>query len=283
MVDKGTVRAKVKRMVGVVLFGIGLSYVLVGGAVFAFQRKLVFPAPAPEPMPAMPAMKGAERLAIPGHPGPIHALRIPPVDGAPTVLFFHGNGDQLSDLVGFFQALHLTGLGVVAMEYPGYGASHGQSPSEDAIDADAETLIRWLEKNRGLTEDHLVLVGHSLGTGVAAAMAARSHGKRLVLLSPYTSIAAMGARVVPWLPTRLLTLDRFDTAAKAPKIEMPVLIVHGRRDMVVPFRMGRRLARLFPNATFVPEPRAGHDLLDEVPNLAGMIARFARGEAPAKE
>ncbi len=268
--DERTLGSKARRMVGVVLFGIGLSYVVVGGGVFALQRKLVFPAPPAQPMPTVP---GAEQLAIPGNPGPIHALRLPPKGDAPTVLFFHGNGEQLADLPGFVQALHLKGLGVVAMEYPGYGASAGQKPSEEAIDADAETLIRWLEANRGLTEDRLILAGHSLGTGVATEMAARGHGRRLVLLSPYTSIAAVGARVVPWLPTRLLTLDRFDTAAKAPKIEMPVLIVHGGRDVVVPVRMGKKLAKIFPHATL--------DLGPGRPTMSSTTSRISPGRSPA--
>lgn len=276
--DGTVLRSKVKRMLGVVLFGIGLSYVVVGGGVFAFQRKLVFPAPPPRPMPKVP---GAEDLVIPGHPGPIHALRLPPVGDAPTVLFFHGNGEQLADLPDFFERLHRQGLGVVALEYPGYGASAGQKASEETIDAEAETLIRWLEANRGLTEGRLVLAGHSLGTGVATEMAARGHGARLVLLSPYTSIAAVGARVVPWLPTRLLTLDRFDNAAKAPRIPLPVLIVHGGRDRVVPPRMGRTLAKRFPHAILDLRRRATHDVLDDVPGLAAEIARFARGVAPA--
>lgn len=275
--DGAWIRRKVKRMLGVVLFSVGAGYLVVVGAVFALQRRVVFPAPAPRAVPAIP---GAVPIVVPDEAGPVHALYMAPPDGAPTVVFFHGNGEQLADLGPFLVDLHRQGLGVVAMEYPGYGPSHAQSASESSIDAAAETLLKWLEANKGLDEKHLVLAGHSLGTGVATEMAARGHGARLVLLAPYTSIAAVGARYFWWLPTRLLTLDRFDTADKAPHIAIPVLIVHGKRDHVIPWRMGRRLAGLFPHARLDLRPRASHDLLDELPDLAHEIAVFTRGEAP---
>jgi pimeloyl-ACP methyl ester carboxylesterase len=95
-----------------------------------------------------------------------------------------------------------------------------------------------------------VVMGRSLGTGVAAEMAHRGYGSRLVLISPYTSIADVAARSFSYLPTRLLVRDRFDTAKKAPTVRQPTLILHGDRDEVIPHAMGETLARAFPDATF---------------------------------
>jgi uncharacterized protein len=110
-------------------------------------------------------------------------------------------------------------------------------------------------------------------------MALRGHGSRLVLISPYTSIADLGARTYPYFPVRWLLLDRFDTESKAPRIRLPVLIVHGIEDEIVPVAMGERLARLFPNAQLKLVAGGHHnDLLStEMDVLTGCIASFAAG------
>jgi pimeloyl-ACP methyl ester carboxylesterase len=79
------------------------------------------------------------------------------------------------------------------------------------------------------------------------------------LISPYTSITEMGSIAFPYLPARLLTRDVFDTAEKAPHVAIPVLILHGAGDEVIPVAMGERLAKLFPNAQLVLIPGASHN------------------------
>ena len=94
-----------------------------------------------------------------------------------------------------------------------------------------------------------MLQGQSLGSGLAAEMARRGLGGRLILISPFTSMASLGQRFFPWLPVAPLVRHRFDTLSKAPGIGVPVLIVHGTEDELVPFSMGEELARVFPRAT----------------------------------
>jgi pimeloyl-ACP methyl ester carboxylesterase len=91
-------------------------------------------------------------------------------------------------------------------------------------------------------------MGISLGTGVAAEMAARGRAATLILVSPYTSISAMAAAVIPFLPTGLLCPDRFDTLSKAPGLRVPTLVIHGEADEVVPFAMGKQVAAAIPRA-----------------------------------
>jgi fermentation-respiration switch protein FrsA (DUF1100 family) len=103
-----------------------------------------------------------------------------------------------------------------------------------------------------------VLWGTSLGTGVAAEMARRGRGARLVLEAPYTSIPGLVADVAPFVPADLLVLDRFDTLSKSSEIRIPTLVLHGDADEVVPFWMGRRLADAIPGARLVRVPGAHH-------------------------
>ncbi|MFL5371317.1 MAG: alpha/beta hydrolase [Myxococcales bacterium] len=122
----------------------------------------------------------------------------------------------------------------------------------------------------------LILEGQSLGTGVAVEMASRGFGDRLILISPFTSMADVAAVHFPWLPARLLVRDRFDSAAKAPRIGMPVLLVHGDGDEIVPASMSEELVRRFPRATLRIVADAGHnDLLAEhAEEVRAAIAQF---------
>jgi fermentation-respiration switch protein FrsA (DUF1100 family) len=111
-------------------------------------------------------------------------------------------------------------------------------------------------------------------------MASRGHGARVLLFSPYTSIIDVANRYFPILPNRWLVRDRFDSATKASAVRVPVLVVHGTDDEVIPFALGKELSGMFPNARFVALEKGQHNdlffrggdaLLDD-------LAKFCRGE-----
>jgi pimeloyl-ACP methyl ester carboxylesterase len=156
----------------------------------------------------------------------------------------------------------------VAIEYPGYGNRPGE-PTEKSIYAAAEEQLRELQGER------VVLVGQSLGTGPAVEMARRGFGTRLVLMTPFTSIPDVAKTTMPYLPIRLLTKDKFDNAAKASAISMPVLVVHGERDEVVPFRLGEKLASLFSHAQLMTVPEGRHNDLWERSEVLKRVRDFA--------
>ena len=213
------------------------------------QTSLIFPAPPRGREPAYPdqlvRLDGAAFVYF---------------HGPKVVAYFHGNGEDLADSIPMVSLLRTLGVGVLAVEYPGYGVAAG-TPSEQGAYAAAETALRWLRTGRGVDSDRVVLLGQSLGTGVAAEMARRGLGARMVLISPFTSVGDMARRTIPLFPASFVR-HRFDTEAKAPAIAIPVLIIHGREDEVVPFAMGERLATVFPQARFVPVQGGRHnDLL----------------------
>jgi len=176
--------------------------------------------------------------------------------GGPVIAFFYGNAGTLSDFAGIGAAFHREGYGVLLASYRGYPGNTG-TPSEDGIMADARAILSALPRGHG----KVILWGQSLGTGVAARMAAEGYGAALILQSPYTAVVDVAARHFSIFPVRLLMKDRFDTAALVPKIAVPVLIMSGTADATVPFEMGETLAhRLGRHATFVPFPGGGHNL-----------------------
>ena len=252
------------------------AYLGLCALLYVRQRELLYPVP---PGAREPRLAGGKLLRLEGPKGaPVYVLHVPEEPGAPTVVHFHGNGEQLADAAWLARHYQEAGLGFYAMEYPGYGLMAEQGPpSEEGIYEAAEVVLEHLKRELGVPQERTGLQGQSLGSGVAVEMAKRGHGERLVLLTPYTSVADMGARVFPWLPVRLLVRDRFDSAAKAPGLELPVLIVHGTRDEVVPVDMGQSLGKLFPNATVrILAGRTHNDVLDR-PAVLEELMEFARG------
>lgn len=241
-----------------VLLAVGTTWILACGLLFVLQRRLVFPAPPPV---THPVVEGCELIEIQGPPaGPVSVLFAPPpMDDGRVVVAFHGNGEQLAWQGGLASAVLGGGFGFLALEYPGYGPMHDQSPSEGAILDAARAALDWLDVQHGIGSERVVLFGRSLGSGPATAMAAEGRGARLLLISPYTSLVDVARRVAPFAPVSLLVRDRFDNAAKAPEIELPTLVVHGAEDDVVPFELGERLSRAFPRCTFLPLEGTGHN------------------------
>jgi alpha-beta hydrolase superfamily lysophospholipase len=243
------------RRVLVILGALIAAYAVIALAVFLGQRKLLFPAPKTG---AKPVMEGSTLKRFQGPSGrTVYAFHVPaPAEGR-TVVHFHGNGEELADLVPLAWSFRRAGLGFFAVEYPGYGLAKDYPPSEEALYADAEAALWHLHNGLGVESPHVVLEGQSLGSGVAVEMAVRGHGARLVLISPFTSVPDMAAETVPVIPVRWLIRDQFANLEKAPKLSLPVLVVHGTEDEIVPFWMGEQLSKAFVNATLF-KVQGGH-------------------------
>lgn len=150
-----------------------------------------------------------------------------------VVLHCHGNGGNVSHRLEVAGALFETGVNVLLFDYRGYGRSGGR-PSEAGTYLDAQAAHAWLV-GRGFAGTNIIAFGESLGGGVAAELALREPLAALVLQSTFTSIPDIGAELFPFLPVRWLARIRYDTLAKLPRIAVPVVVLHGRQDTLVPF------------------------------------------------
>ena len=207
----------------------------------------------------------------------VHALAMTPVSppAQRTVVHFHGNAQVADDNLVLARDLRRRGLDVVLVEYRGYGRSRAAgAPNEQGLYADAEAVLAELAAH-GVGPDRVVLWGHSLGTGVAAEMAKRGRGSRLVLVAPFTSTVDLGSRAAPLLPASLVMVDRFDTLAKAPSIAMPAIVAHGTDDDVIPLEEGKQVVAALPHATFVEVPGGHHDDLYEHLTTLTALTSFA--------
>ena len=235
-----------KVLLGLVGLAVAL-YVAACAYLFATQRSAIY---HPRPATAAPAGYVAMDVDVPGV-GVLHEYRLPTA-GQPTLVFFHGNAGSAAAFAELGRKLHFYGWGIVLAEYPGYSGNPGK-PTEDNLMAAARATISAVHGSR------VVVWGHSLGSGVAARMASEGRATGLVLESPFTSLPDVAAGIYPYIPVRLLMLDRFDTKSQVDKIKVPVLIFHSVDDPVIPFAMGEALKKAFgPRAVFVAMQGVGH-------------------------
>lgn len=156
-----------------------------------------------------------------------------------VILFCHGNAGNISHRVDCYQVLLDSGLNVFAFDYRGYGKSSGK-PSEAGTYLDAQAAYDWLVR-RGFPGERILVWGESLGGAVAAELASRVRVGGLILQSTFTSVPAIGAELFPFLPTKWICSIQYDTLAKLPRLQIPVLVMHGRKDSIVRFQHAERL------------------------------------------
>ena len=182
---------------------------------------------------------------------------VPPREGMPVIIYFQGNGGGLDLRAERFKKLTAGGVGLVALNYRGYGGSEGR-PTETGIILDAKATYDFAAARYGA--NRIVLWGESLGTGVAVALAAEQPVARVILESPYTSITDVAASIYWFAPVRLLLKDSFRSDERIAKVSVPVLVVHGERDTIVRITFGERLYALIPGPKqFIRLPEAGHN------------------------
>lgn len=174
------------------------------------------------------------------------------------VVFFHGSRRPMQKEEAFARRFRAAGYSVLLVEYAGYGYAKNYSASESKIYSDSSKMIGYVQKKYGFKARYTYAWGRSLGSGVAAEMAKRKIVSRAILVTPYTSIAAVAEhKSIPWLP-RILIYDNFNTASKADEIEAPILLIHGKRDKLTPYKMSLQLKKKFKKASLITLPRANH-------------------------
>lgn len=173
-------------------------------------------------------------LTTEGKPHPNAAQR-------PTLLYFYGNAMCARFALDEFQEYRRLGLNVMIPDYVGFGMSSGQ-PSEAGCYATAEATYTYLGSRADIDSHKIVVLGRSLGSGVAVDLASRKPVAALMTLSAYSSLADMAHELYPYLPVSLFLKHRFDSQSKIGKVHCPILVAHGKNDDIISFRHSQRLA-----------------------------------------
>jgi fermentation-respiration switch protein FrsA (DUF1100 family) len=237
--------------------------VLICVGMFVLQRRLMYHPERGLLAPSEYHLSGVREVTLTSTDGTrIGAWVRPAAEGFPTVVYFHGNAGNLAFRASKFDAFLHAGLGLVAIEYRGFGKSDGV-PSEDGIYDDARAAMRYAHDTLHLAPERIVLYGESLGTGVAVQMATEYKVAALVLEAPYTSVENRAAELYPYLPVRWLLRDKFYSERKIKNVHVPLLILHGEADAVIPVTHGRRLYALANEPkTLIVYPHINHTDFD---------------------
>ncbi|MET0915713.1 MAG: alpha/beta hydrolase [Jiangellaceae bacterium] len=268
-----------------VLRGLLVVVLLVGtvmGILWAVQRQLIYFPDATQVPPAGEVMPGARDVTLHTDDGlELGAWFLPARGGRDprtpmAVLLAPGNGGNREGRAGLAEQLSDRGLAVLLMDYRGYGGNPG-SPTEEGLAADALAAAEALEA-LGYPPERTIYFGESLGTGVVAALHVRRPPAGMVLRSPFTELAAVGAHHYPLLPVRLLLRDRFRVVEHLSSSDVPVTVIYGDHDTVVPSALSATVADA---ASALAERMviSGADHNDPVmfgPRVADAVARLAR-------
>ena len=218
-------------------------------ALWALQRQLIFFPDTTAVPPAAQVIDGAQDVTLHTADGlDLGAWFVPPSSAGDgprhAVLLAPGNGGSRLGRASLAERLSERGFAVLLMDYRGYGGNPG-SPSEHGIVMDADAAVVALTE-LGYPPSRTIYLGESLGTGVVAALARRTPPAAMVLRSPFTDLADVGAHHYPWLPVRLLLSDRFAVLENVRELDVPLVVVYGDRDSVVPSRFSAAVADAAP-------------------------------------
>ncbi|PZQ20544.1 MAG: alpha/beta hydrolase [Sphingopyxis macrogoltabida] len=226
-----------------------------GTILYTQQRRLIFPAPATYPQSAPAGFRLVHTQTADGLR--LSAFYRPADAGKKTLLFFHGNGDNLLGAMEATRGPAAAGHGLLLVEYRGYGGNPG-SPSEAGFYRDGDAAMRWLAA-AGVAPEDRVIVGNSIGSGPATEAALRHDVAALILVSGLADLPSVVRSRIPPIPA-FLVRDRFDNAAKLPRVAAPVFLMHGDADTLVQADNLGRLRAARPDATVALVAGVGHEL-----------------------
>lgn len=218
-------------------------YLCYCGFLYFFQRMILFPRSQAMPAPhAADRFPGVEKIRLDLPFGQVESWFLPPKSDnnpGPVILFAHGNAELIDHWPEFLHPLTRSGIGVFLVEYPGYGRSDG-APTQDSVTAAFVEAYDRIAGRKEVDPHRIVFAGRSIGGGAVCSLAQRRKPAALILMSTFTSVGSMAKRFgVPGFFVR----DPFDNLKTVRSYEGPVLVMHGKRDDIIPYAHGRNLSR----------------------------------------
>ena len=207
-----------------------LAYVAFATFAWLVSDRMIFQPPSPSYRAGQLPI-----VTVPTEGGSIATLLLPNPSAPITVLYAHGNAEDLGQVAPFLDELRRAGFAVLAFDYRGYGMSTGGPPTSAGAASDIETVYRHAVETLKIPPSRIVLYGRSVGSGPASDLAARVPVGGLVLESAFVSAFRVMTKVT------LLPFDRFDNLRHVRRVRAPILVIHGTEDEVIPVSHGRRL------------------------------------------
>ena len=165
-----------------------------------------------------------------------------------TIIYFHGNAGTLENRIHKLNHFKDININFLIVSWRGFSGNKGK-PTEEGLYKDARAAKYWLNLNN-ISDQDIIVYGESLGTAVAIDLAKDHKFAGVILESPFTSMIKLSGKYYPWAPTRLLLKDKYETDKKIKKVFSPLLVLHGRKDNIVPFEMGEQIFKLANNPKY---------------------------------
>jgi fermentation-respiration switch protein FrsA (DUF1100 family) len=252
-------------------------YAAYAGFIYLLQRQIMFPrGMIPAPLPDSGKGTGREQIWLATSSGKIEAWYLPPArplqHPGPAVIFAHGNGELIDFWPDELTPFRQMGVGVLLVEYPGYGRSGG-SPSQRSITAAFVAAYDLLKQRQDIDPDRIVLFGRSLGGGAVCALSQARPSAALILMSTFINVHAFAKN---FLVPSILVRDPFDNLAVVKAYPKPILFIHGKQDDVIPYRHGLTLYQAAPNAKMLSYDCRHNDCLPGLGTFWQDVESFLR-------
>ena len=156
--------------------------------------------------------------------------------------------------------------------YRGFSGNEGK-PTEEGLYQDARDTLKWLNK-QNVEDEKIIIYGESLGTGVSTEVSQNKNYAGLILESPFTSMVDAGKHYYFYLPVSLLLKDRYETIKKLKNIKIPILVMHGENDKIVPFKMGKKVFSEANETKYFYFPKDDDHMMEYNENLLGALNKF---------
>ena len=244
-------------MIKTFVYFLVLAVLLIVFFQYAEQRSLYFPSKSITDTPKNEGMLYDGLSLLTSDAQKIQAWFIPKQGAKNVILFFHGNGGNLSHRLEKISFFHSLGFNVFIMDYRGYGKSSG-SPSEQGLYKDAQSSYDYLITALKFKPEQIILFGESLGAAVATEMALKNKVGAVILESAFSSVSDMTKQILPLFPTLLLR-SRFDSYSKINSIKVPKMFIHSHNDEIVPYALGRKLYEKAASPKLFVEISGGHN------------------------
>jgi len=189
-----------------------------------------------------------------------------------TILFLHGNAGSLENRIHKINHFKDMDINFLLVAWRGFSGNDGK-PTEIGLYEDAKSTVKWLV-NKGIKKKNIIIYGESLGTGIATEIAQTNDFAGVILESPFTSMVEVGSKKYPIFPISLLLKDKYESDKKIKNISLPILVMHGEQDKLVPFWMGKKIYNLANEPKYSYFSKHDNHMLEYNEELLNVLKKF---------
>jgi len=191
-----------------------------------------------------------------------------------TIVYFHGNAGTLDNRIHKLNHFKDINVNFLIIAWRGFSGNKGK-PTENGLYIDGKSAVDWVMK-KGVKEENIVLYGESLGTGIASEIAQNKNFAGVILETPFTSMVDAAKNFYPFIPIGLLLKDRYENKKKVININIPIMIMHGERDNIVPFSMGKKIFEIANEPKYSYFTKYDNHMMEYDDQLIDELKRFLK-------